>query len=206
MSTSRIPLNLVIILSILIALPSYRFLAIEMELAFRGMNYHIEQRWLAFMLHISAAPVALLIGGFQFIPRLRTRFPAIHHILGRVYVLAVLIGGMSGIVLALGNENGDLTRLGFGLLSIGWLFCTAIALQHAIAKRISEHRKWMIRSFALTFAGVTLRLYLVIFFAGGYEYSEAVVYLAWICWVPNLMFVEWWLRRKRIQNIFNTTE
>lgn len=200
MSTSRIPLNIVIFLSILIALPSYRFLALEMEIAFQGMNYHIEQRLLAFMLHISAAPVALLIGGFQFIPGLRMRFPAIHRIMGRIYVLAVLIGGISGLVLAFGNENGDLTRLGFGLLSTGWLICTALATHHAIARRIGEHRKWMTRSFALTFAGVTLRIYLSIFLATGFEYSEAVIYLAWICWVPNLLFAQWWLRRYSSQS------
>lgn len=195
MSTSRIPLNIVIFLSILIALPSYRFLTLEMELAFQGMNYHIEQRLLAFTLHITAAPVALIIGGVQFIPQLRARFPATHRWMGRIYVFAVMIGGISGIVLAYGNENGDLTRLGFGLLSILWLVCTALALRHAIARRIGEHRKWMVRSFALTFAGVTLRLYLAIFFITGFEYSEAVIYLAWICWVPNLLFAEWWLRK-----------
>ena len=195
MSASRIPLITAIFLSVLIALPSYRFLVLEMEIAFQGMNYHIDQRLLAFTLHISAAPVALLIGGFQFIPRLRSRFPATHRWMGRIYVLAVLIGGLSGLVLAYGNENGDLTRLGFGLLSVFWLVSTVLALRHAIARRLGEHRKWMIRSFAMTFAGVTLRLYLAIFFATGFEYSQAVVYLAWIAWVPNLLFAEWWLRR-----------
>lgn len=195
MSASRIPLITAIFLSVLIALPSYRFLVLEMEIAFQGMNYHIDQRLLAFTLHISAAPVALLIGGFQFIPRLRSRFPATHRWMGRIYVLAVLIGGLSGLVLAYGNENGDLTRLGFGLLSVFWLVSTVLALRHAIARRLGEHRKWMIRSFAMTFAGVTLRLYLAIFFATGFEYSQAVVYLAWIAWVPNFLFAEWWLRR-----------
>lgn len=195
MSSTRIPLFTVLILSVLIALPSFRFLALEMEIAFQGMIYHIDQRLLAFTLHITAAPIALLIGGFQFFPKLRARFLTTHRWMGRIYVTAVLVGGVSGLVLAYGNENGDLTRLGFALLSIFWLACTALAIRHAIARRIVEHRKWMVRSFALTFAGVTLRLYLVIFFATGFEYSEAVVYLAWIAWVPNLLFAEWWLRR-----------
>lgn len=196
MTSTRIPLIIVIMLSILIALPSYRFLVLEMSVAFQGMNYHIEQRTLAFILHITAAPIALIIGGIQFISSLRSRHPTIHRILGRIYVFAVLIGGISGLLLAYGNENGDLARLGFGLLSIAWLISTAFALHHAIARRISEHRKWMVRSFALTFAGVTLRLYLAIFFIAGFQYSEAVVYLAWICWVPNLLFVQFWLRKE----------
>ena len=48
---------------------------------------------------------------------------------------------------------------------------------------------------SLTFAAVTLRLYLPFFFANGFSYTEASVYVAWMCWVPNLLAVEWWLRR-----------
>lgn len=141
MPRSRIPLNIVTILIILTTLPSYRFLVLEIEMVFQGMNYHMDQRLLAFTLHISIALIALIIGGIQFIPRIHIRYPALQRIMGRIYVLAVLIGGISGLVSAYGNENGDLTRLGFGLLSISWLACTAGALHHAIARRIVEHSK-----------------------------------------------------------------
>ncbi|MFT4961886.1 MAG: hypothetical protein ACI92Z_002980 [Paracoccaceae bacterium] len=56
----------------------------------------------------------------------------------------------------------------------------------------------MIQSFALTFSAVTLRIYLLIFALNGFEYAEASVYLGWICWVPNLVFAEWYLRRKDV--------
>lgn len=95
-------------------------------MVFQGMNYHMDQRLLAFTLHISSALIALIIGGIQFIPRIHIRYPALQRIMGRIYVLAVLIGGISGLVLAYGNEHGDLTRLGFGLLSINWLVCAAV--------------------------------------------------------------------------------
>jgi hypothetical protein len=54
----------------------------------------------------------------------------------------------------------------------------------------------MIRSFALTFAGVTLRMQLPGFGAIGLDYTAASVYLAWTCWLPNIAVVEWWLRRQ----------
>ena len=49
----------------------------------------------------------------------------------------------------------------------------------------------MIRNFALSFAAVTLRLYLppVFIFQLPFESSYAVI--AWICWVPNLLVAQW---------------
>ena len=51
----------------------------------------------------------------------------------------------------------------------------------------------MIRNYALTFAGVTIRIYLGLFFASGLKFEEFYPSLAWLCWVPNLILVEWWL-------------
>jgi hypothetical protein len=53
----------------------------------------------------------------------------------------------------------------------------------------------MIRSFALTFAAVTLRLGLFPMMAAGMIYVEAIVWLAWLSWLPNLVVAELWLRR-----------
>jgi hypothetical protein len=53
----------------------------------------------------------------------------------------------------------------------------------------------MIRSFALTFAAVTLRLYLPV---GALTTGIPVAYpvIAWACWVPNFLLTELWLRRR----------
>ena len=47
---------------------------------------------------------------------------------------------------------------GFALLDLAMLFTTATALRMIVARRVADHRRWMIRSFALILAGVTLRL------------------------------------------------
>jgi hypothetical protein len=46
----------------------------------------------------------------------------------------------------------------------------------------------MIINFALTFAAVTLRIGLGIGFGSGIPFEIFYPYLAWICWVPNLLF------------------
>jgi len=62
-------------LALSVALVSYRFLALGLERAFPVMLGHIAERNLSFILHISASPVALAVGLFQFLPKLRARRP-----------------------------------------------------------------------------------------------------------------------------------
>ncbi len=181
-------------LSLLIALASYRFLALGLPQSFPEMLGQIEGQRLAFLLHISFAPVALAIGAVQFFPRIRRR-KALHRWLGRIYGMAILISGSAGLVVALNAAGGPSARLGFALLALVWVATTANAIRHAMARRISAHRRWMVYAFALTFAGVTLRLYLVGFMAAGLTYTEASPFLAWLCWLPNLGLAWWWDRR-----------
>ncbi|MBL1436500.1 MAG: DUF2306 domain-containing protein [Rhodobacteraceae bacterium] len=194
MPYARISLIIATVLSLLIAIGSYRFLALGLPLSFPEMQGHIEGVRLAFLLHVSLAPVALVIGSVQFFASIRKRKP-LHRWLGRVYGLAILISGSSGLVVALNAAGGPVAQSGFALLAIAWVFTTANAIRHAIARRIGKHRRWMIYSFALTFAGVTLRLFLLAFMAADFTYTEASVYLAWLCWLPNLGFAWWWLHR-----------
>jgi hypothetical protein len=57
------------------------------------------------------------------------------------------------------------------------------------------HREWMIRSYALCLAAVTLRLYLPLAALGGIPFEEAYPAIAWLCWVPNLVAAEWFFVR-----------
>ena len=195
MTLTRTPVYLMTLLSVLIALASYRFLGMGLEVAFSDMLGHINARRLAFLLHVSFAPLALVTGAIQLYPINRARRPAFHRWAGRIYGVAVLVAGSAGLVVASGAAGGISAQLGFGLLSTLWLITTIQGVRLARARRFAEHRRWMIRSFALTFAAVTLRLYLPFFFANGFNYTQASNYVAWMCWIPNLMAVEWWLRR-----------
>ena len=56
---------------------------------------------------------------------------------------------------------------------------------------IESHRQWMIRSYALAFAAVTLRIYMPFMQAVlGMEFLDAYLIVAWMCWVPNLLVAE----------------
>ena len=55
----------------------------------------------------------------------------------------------------------------------------------------------MIRSFALLFAAVTLRIELPLLILWTGEFASAYVIVSWLCWVPNLIWAEWYIRRSR---------
>jgi len=143
-------------------------------------------------LHVFAAAVTLLIGPFQFSTRLRSTRIRLHGWMGRAYlVVGVLIGGLSGLYLSQFAFGGLVAKLGFATLAVCWLY-TGLRAFLAIRRRaIDEHRKWMVRNFSLTFAAVMLRLYIPASVIAGADFAVTYAIIAWLCWVPNLVFAEW---------------
>jgi hypothetical protein len=141
--------------------------------------------------HIVGSSLALAIGPLQFWTRLRTTKRSVHRWFGRLYLgVGVLIGGTAGLLMAFHAWGGLIARLGFACLAVTWLYTGLRAWLAARARDFARHRTWMIRNFSLTFAAVTLRLYLPI--AGAAEIGFDVAYpaIAWLCWVPNLAVAE----------------
>lgn len=154
--------------------------------------------WL--MLHVAGAATALLVGGFQFLPALRRR-RAVHRWMGRVYAAGCIGGGAAGLILAVGTTAGPVAAWGFGLLAVAWLYTTSQGWLSARGRRFDEHRAWMIRSFALTFGAVTLRIYLPISQVAEIPFQVAYPAIAWLAWVPNLALAELYLRREAVRRM-----
>lgn len=146
--------------------------------------------------HVFGAAVALALGPFQFSRRLRGRQPRVHRWLGRAYLgIGVLVGGLAGLWMAAFAQGGTTARLGFGMLAAAWLATGALAYAAIRRRDTATHRRWMVRNFALTFAAVTLRLYLPASMSVGIPFELAYPAIAWLCWVPNLVAAEWLLRQ-----------
>ena len=146
------------------------------------------------VIHVAGAMVALLLGAWQFLPRLRAT-PA-HRWVGRFYALGCLVGGGAGVVLAFGSFAGPIATAGFAGLGVLWIAFTALGWRAAVGRRFEHHRRWMIRSWALTLAAVTLRLYLPLVMVSGLPFLPWYRAIAFLCWVPNLLIAELWLRRR----------
>jgi uncharacterized membrane protein len=151
-----------------------------------------------FYAHIYFGGVALLCGWSQFLKSSRSKYLKLHRFLGKIYVITVLLSGIAGLYLAFHATGGAIASFGFGILALLWLTTTSIAFIFIQKKQIEKHQHWMIRSYALCFAAVTLRLWIPFFQAVlHFEFVEGYRIIAWLCWVPNLLFAEWIIFRKR---------
>ena len=104
--------------------------------------------------HTISGTLALLIGPLQFSTRFRTRHLQTHRILGRLYVIAVFVGSLTGIALAMGRPGLP----GTSMQAAAWMVCTLAALIAARNRQIIVHRQWMIRSYAVTLTFITSRI------------------------------------------------
>jgi uncharacterized membrane protein len=141
--------------------------------------------------HVFGAMFALLLGPWQFSTRLRTSRPVLHRWIGRLYLgVGVLIGGIAGLYMAFHAFGGLVAQSGFGVLATLWLFTGTRAYLAIRSGDVASHRRWMVRNFSLSFAAVTLRLWLPGSVASGIPFEEAYPVIAWCCWVPNLLVAE----------------
>lgn len=145
-------------------------------------------------IHFGGGAIAIVCGAIQFNPYLRKAALELHRWLGRAYVVAILFGGVSGLVLAVNSQAGVYAQMGFSGLAIAWLFTTYTAYRAIRQGNLNGHQRWMVRSYAVTLAGVTLRLYLGLTVASGLTLSEVYPIIAWLCWVPNVLLAEYYLR------------
>ena len=187
--------SICVLLCVFVALVSYRYLVTVADAPPVIATNALKNPWL--LIHVAGAATALLLGPLQFSSRLRSRFRSFHRWIGRTYAVACLVGGVSGFVLALGASTGWITTIGFGMLAVCWIVTTSLAWRCAMQGRFAEHRAWMIRSFALTFAAVTLRLYLPLSAVLSIDFETAYVAISFLAWVPNLAVVELYLSHKK---------
>lgn len=191
---ARLGWLLLALLCLGVAAYSARYLADPPRSAQEALGNPLGVPWL--VVHVAASVIALALGSLQFIPRLRRGAGPPHRWVGRLYVVCCLVGGAAGLVLSLGSSAGPIATAGFGVLAVLWIAVNLLGWRAAIKGRMDEHRRWMIRSWALTLAAVTLRLYLPMVMLLELPFLPWYRAIAFLCWVPNLVAAEFWLRRR----------
>ncbi|WP_421890337.1 DUF2306 domain-containing protein [Marinoscillum sp.] len=152
--------------------------------------------WIAFYTHISFGAFALLTGWSQFSKKIRTKNLRLHRILGKVYLISILFAGTAGFYLALHANGGWIAQVGFSGMALSWLTTSFLAYLAIIKLNIESHSAWMIRSYSLAFAAVTLRLWLPFFdIALGMGFDDSYTIISWLSWVPNLFVAQYFIQR-----------
>lgn len=142
---------------------------------------------IGFNLHIYFGGISLLTGWSQFSKKLRKKNISLHRLLGKIYVLSVLVSGLAGFYIGWYATGGLITAIGFISLSIVWLSTTTLAYMHVRKGKIEEHRIMMIYSFAACFGAVTLRIWMPLLMAITGDFLTTYRIVAWLAWVPNLL-------------------
>jgi hypothetical protein len=152
------------------------------------------------LLHVGGGAVALVLGIIQMIGLRRRPPPTWHRALGSLYVLSVFasVAGVAAIVAY--SFGPPINAVGFGLLGLAWAITTGCGLVCALQGRGAAHRRWMIRSFALTLAAVSLRLQLgILQLHPDISYNLAYSIVAWSSWLPNLLIAQHFINQQRVR-------
>lgn len=145
--------------------------------------------------HVVGAGLALLLSPLQLSAQVRARVPRLHRAIGRVVLASIAAGGGASLVLAPHSLAGPVGTAGFGLLAALWLTFPTLGFRAIRRGEVTIHRRWMLRTFALTYAAVTLRLWLAVLVPVTGEFLTAYQIVPFLAWVPNLVVAELLIRR-----------
>ncbi|MEL6657603.1 MAG: DUF2306 domain-containing protein [Bacteroidota bacterium] len=188
---------------LLLSLP---YLAFDDHVAFlRIKRSVISLGWwkAAFYVHVLTSIFVLLAGFTQFSKSVIQKYPAVHRLVGRLYVIIIIcLSGPAGFLLAIKANGGWSSQLAFSVLAVLWWVFTFLAWRKIMAGDLAAHRSFMLRSFALTLSAITLRAWKwLIVFLWAPPPMDTYRLVAWLGWIPNLLLVEWYLRQKAEEDI-----
>lgn len=173
--------------------PQYSFLKLKQSAIETGLYLP------AYYSHVLVAGMILVIGFFQVSDSFRNRHLKIHRALGLVYVFGTLFfSAPGGMVMAFFINRGPMVLVSFIFQCSLWFYFTYQAFVEIKKRNIRDHQAMMYRSFSLTLAAITLRVYIFLF-SHEYNLAQPTAYatLAWLSWVPNLLIAEYIIRRKK---------
>lgn len=111
-------------------------------------------------IHFLGGGIILILGCLQLLAGMRKKYPKIHRIAGRVYVLASIATAAGGLIFialkgTIGGTVMDVAFTGYGLLM---LLAAVQTIRFARAGDFDRHRAWAIRLFALAIGSWLYRM------------------------------------------------
>ncbi|HEV7289878.1 DUF2306 domain-containing protein [Sphingomonas sp.] len=170
---------------------SFRFIATRE--APTGETFWGRRIW--YFAHVALAIPVLLIAPIQFAASVRGRWPWLHRGLGRVYLAASLLGGLSALHLG-GTIAAQETQVPLTLFAAVWIGFVMVAWQAARRRRFDLHHAFVIRATAIALSFVWVRMMaagdgVLLGFIENAELRAAT--RGWLSFVLPLLVVEAWL-------------
>ncbi|MFB5763655.1 DUF2306 domain-containing protein [Paenibacillus medicaginis] len=150
-------------------------------------------------LHIVLAIVALITGPLGLSKRIRTKRPSLHRWNGRIYVVSVILNVIPGYYVSFYANGGFWSVIGFLILNTLWLLTTVNGYRFIRKGQVRQHRIWVLRSFFLTYANLTIYIIVTIFHKGvGLQYGSSYTLAVWLAFTINLLLAELVIRKSSI--------
>ncbi|QIM20401.1 DUF2306 domain-containing protein [Phycicoccus sp. HDW14] len=166
---------------------------------------YVAHPWLAYG-HMVPGVVYLLGAPLQLSLRFRTRHYTLHRGLGRVLLGCALVTGVLAVVLGFVVAWGGSAESSATAVFCSWFLVALVRAFVAIrAGRVAEHRRWMVRAYAVGLGIATIRLWVGLFtgiqlglLGMGDETMPARSTFGIAFWLglgTHVAVGEWWLRR-----------
>lgn len=150
--------------------------------------------------HIVLGIVATVIGPFQFIPAIRNKYLKVHRQLGRVYIIATVLSGISGMYMAATSDVNLPYTVGLFMLGVAWSTSSIMAFVSIKNRKVDLHKEWMIRSYVITLAFVSFRFVKDILQALEVGTNmEISALMSWTCWAIPLFITEVIIQGRKIK-------
>lgn len=133
--------------------------------------------------------IVILLAPLQFSDRLRRRFTRLHRIIGRLFVTGAFVVAPLGVYIQYYTERLGAPR-SFTVLAVVnavmLIVATALAFLFAYRRRITQHRQWVVRSYAIALVFIEGRFIMGV---TGWEQLgvEIVQAIIWSCLAMSVL-------------------
>lgn len=168
---------------------AYRYLTFDKAV----LDEFFDVKWILYF-HIIGGVLALIIGPFQFWKTFRNKYLKIHRLLGKIYLIAILIGVICSTILAWTVTGYKNFNFAFSLqvLAFAWFVTASMAYITIRRRRIIQHKEWMIRSYIVTFAFVGFRYLADLHILREFieKAGERLPTIVWATWAIPILIAE----------------
>lgn len=153
-----------------------------------------------FFVHVLPAVYLSMFGMLQLVPKIRSRYPRLHRVNGRLFFILGLTGAITGLYLqwSKGAQTNVSASLGTSLNGVLIIIAVLLAWRFALQKRFDLHKRAAVHAFLLVNGVWTFRLYLM----GWYMVNQGPngntpridgpmdIFLSFACYLLPMLFAE----------------
>jgi uncharacterized membrane protein len=156
---------------------------------------YVAHPWLAYV-HMTPGVLYLLGAPLQLSERFRTKHYTAHRRLGRVLVTAALVSVSLALIFGLRFPwGGTPEAIATAVFGCWFLACLLLAVRAIRRGKVSIHRRWMIRAFAVGVGVGTIRIWIGLLLGTGLlDFHNSFAAAFWIGLSLNVLAAEWWIR------------